>query len=344
VKRLFIYFAGIGDLVLFVPLFRRLAAEGSLDLVTRPFGELLFEGQSFVGRTYGLRHPNRGRSGLARRLLGAHRQCLGRRLAAQRYDEIFLLRQERTVISDWVDGWRGTRELRAMDYPDGVPGRLVIGLRSIGMDPDEVEPCPRLDVSEAARCMARDQLAALGRRVVGVQMGSGPVNVWLRHRTNLKSLTVDQWAGLITSILEAGEADAIVFHGSAPEARDVAAVVGKIPARWRDHLHNWAGKLGIARMRVVLAESYALLSADTGPAHIAAAVACPLLVFFGPSNPDAYLMKGRAPVEMVLGKADCQFCTGTPRFKSCRDNICLNALSPDALVAGWRRLRDRISH
>lgn len=86
------------------------------------------------------------------------------------------------------------------------------------------------------------------------------------------------------------------------------------------------------------AAAHAAISIDTGPGHLAAAVGCPLVSVFGPSDPKLFLPRGPGRVELVLGSAPCQFCLGTPRFDACRDNLCLNRLETGTLMAAWRRL------
>jgi len=343
VKRLLIYFAGLGDLVVLIPLFRELAGAGELDLLTRPYGASLFAGQEFVRRVHVLRHPNRGRKGVARGVLGFERRRLGRMLAAAGYDETIVFGQERPVIREWVEAWRGPAALRVMQYPERDPDRVRIGLASLGMSPERMDPLPALRAGETERAEARRMLAPLGRRVAGVQVGSGPVNRRWRPRPNLKGLTPAQWAGLLEHVLDSGHVDALVFNGTAREAREVRSVLSALKPAYRERAHDFTGRTGVAGLRGLLALYRAYISIDTGPAHMAAALGCPLLVFFGPSDPAAYLMKGRAPVEAVVGSAPCQFCTGTRLFKTCRDNICLNRLPVAALSAGWDRLAGRLA-
>lgn len=53
-KRLLVNFAGLGDLVMLVPLLRKNDEIDELDLLTRPYGTNLFEGQPFVAKTFSL--------------------------------------------------------------------------------------------------------------------------------------------------------------------------------------------------------------------------------------------------------------------------------------------------
>lgn len=71
----------------------------------------------------------------------------------------------------------------------------------------------------------------------------------------------------------------------------------------------------------------------------AAAVGCPLLVFFGPTDPAVFGAHGSGSIELLVGSAPCQFCHDTPQYGICRDNICLNRLTDEHLWEAWLRLR-----
>jgi ADP-heptose:LPS heptosyltransferase len=109
-------------------------------------------------------------------------------------------------------------------------------------------------------------------------------------------------------------------------------------ARWQHHVHDWTGQVPLTQLPAVLAASHATVSVDTGPAHIAAAVGCPLLVFFGPTDPAVFAPRGPGRVEVLLGSAPCQFCHGSKLFKRCRANICLSTMTTETVIAGWQRL------
>jgi ADP-heptose:LPS heptosyltransferase len=340
-RRLAVAFAGIGDLVIMEPLFRRLAEGTEFELLTRPYGKQLFRGQSFVKAVHTLGHPMRGARGLGGLLLGGHRRRLAAELAARGIDEVITVSQERSVITDWVDGWLGDGKRRSMAYPELDPNRLELALKSLGMDPRGGLPPPRLDLSGEDRARAHARLRTLGERVVGVQTSAGHVRGF-RKRRDMRYLPPERWAEILTHLLENKAADAVVFHGAAGDSVTVPPILERVPSRFRSCFHDWTGAVDIHELKALLAESYALLSVNTGPAHIAAAVGCPLLVFFGPSDPRSYLMKGRGPVELVLGSAPCQYCMGTRAFRDCSDNRCMQSITAEQIREGWRRLQERI--
>lgn len=323
---------------------RKLAEGAELDLLTRPFGLPIFEDQAFIAETFALSHPNRGRNGLSRLFLGRHRARLAKKLKKRKYDEIFVFSGESNVIIHWINSWRDRAVCKILDYPAKHPDRVKIALKSQGFNLDEYDPLPSLEITEAEMQAAKTKLRPLGGKVVGIQAGCGLVSERGRRQFNVRGLTARQWGLIITHILAKGDADAVVFHGTLNESKFVKPIIEHIPERWHSNLHDWTGKVPVRELRSLYTAHYALISIDTGPAHLAAAVGCPVLAFFGPEDPQVYLMKGPGPVEMVVGNAPCQFCDGTPVFKECKDNICLNRLTKEQLVAGWERLRKQLTN
>ncbi len=336
-SRLLIDFHRIGDLIMMVPFLRRLAEDAHLDLLTRPFGPSLFSGQSFIRNAIPLAHPNRGRQGLARVFLSGHRRRLGRQLASHAYDEILILEEERPIIRDWVEGWRGRSRLRVVDFSHGQRERLSRALTSLSM-PILGDPVPHLEVPQNERVDGARRVGSLGQHVVAVQVGSNPASLPWPRRTNVKGLPTESWVALLSQILDEERVDGLVFVGVAAERRYVRPIVEGMPERHRARVHDWTDKTSLVELRAILAACEALVSVDTGTAHLAAAVGCPLLVSFGPADPAHYAPRGPGPVEVLVGSAPCQFCSGTRAFKTCRDNICMQSLTEVQLMSGWQRL------
>lgn len=340
-RRLLVDCARVGDLVLLTPVLRCLALSGSLDLVGRPWARALLAGQPGIGAVETLADPNAGR--WSEWWHGSPRSRLGQVLTARKYDEIIAFQGEGRRLREWLAGWAGATPIRWITYKNeqGIRHRVDAGrlaLANAGLATDGYEPVPRLAVAPTALATAQQRLAPLGCRVVAVQAGSSLTHRWLRRRPNLKGLAPAQWAGLLGRILSTGEADAVVLHGSAPEGREARAIISAAPSELRPRLHDWTGKVPLAELPAVLAAHHAVLSVDTGPAHIAAAVGTPLMVVFGPTDPAVFRPVGAGSVEILLGRAPCQFCHGTPRMDACRANVCLTGLSDDAVVAAWHRL------
>ncbi len=368
-KTLFVVFNRIGDLTTSTPLYRALARDRKLSLLTRPFGVALLGSQSYLERVYALRYPNRGRSRLGNLFLGGHRRALGRELRGAGFDEVLIYAGERPVIKRWLDAlFPG----RVTEIPQSTPPASHVAERyreaaaHLGCDMERYEADPVLDITSASRAEATRRLALLGERrehgarrqpwqhreagepgprVVGIQMGSQRTSAGrlVGARPNLKTLSARQWGALITRLLDGGHADAIALHGAPGETKMVGAFLRTLPETIRRRCHDLSASVGLDLLPALLASHYALISVDTGPAHIAAAVGCPLLVFFGPMDPAVFRPNGKGPIELLVGEASCQFCHRTPLYKTCRDNRCLNRLPDDRLWEAWMALRGQVN-
>ena len=59
------------------------------------------------------------------------------------------------------------------------------------------------------------------------------------------------------------------------------------------------------RLLALLRLAHSCISVDTGPAHIAAALNCPLVVLFGKANPGRFRpVAANSPVQVLQGFAD----------------------------------------
>lgn len=336
-RRLLVNFARIGDLVMLTPALRRLSQDAELHLLCRPWGRDLLADQGLTAGIHTLQHPNHGP--FSEWLRGKPRQRLGRELAQLGFDEIVCFGEERGVIAHWLDQALPGIPRRSLqsDHQGYVPENIGQALAAAGYG-GGYRAIPALSVSSAARDAATARLAALGTRVVLVQAGSSSTHKLIRTRPNLRSLTPAQWASFITRLLTSGEADAVVLLGSPLEKRDAEGIAALVPAAQRAQVAVWAGAAPIREQPALAACAHAMISVDTGPAHIAAAVRCPLLMIFGPSIPERWCPRSDGPLERVIGKAPCGPCQDTPRMAACRANICLTRLPEDALFAGWQRL------
>ncbi len=326
------------------PMMRALAADGDFDLLSRRWGHDLFSEQPFVARCFWMRKPNRRGGALARLFLGGERRRIARLLSARLYDEIVLFARERQVVVDWIEGWKGPARIRVCEYSPG-PGRLSLtyaseqALRSGGFAMERLTHVPSLVVSDPSRERAHQALVELGERVVFLHPGSARTRKRFRSRPHLKGLPPAQWADFASWLLSSGECDAIAVSGGAPEHREARAIRRLVPDPFQSRVHDVTGRIPLRDLPAYLACASALVSVDTGPAHVAAAVGCPLIDLFGPTDPSIYLPRSDSPVVPVLGSAPCQFCHDTPLYKTCRDNVCLRTLPPEALRKAWTELR-----
>lgn len=333
------YFARVGDLVMLTPVLRALAAQGPVELCARPWAAGLLAQEPWLAAVHTLGSPNR--AAWQDRLLGGERHRLGKLLATRGFAQVVVTDREHKHINSWLERWRGPARLLTLPLSQQAKGLHLVDANIAAAEAAGIavpDRAPTLSLPPAKLETARARLAPLGRRVLAIQAGSSLTHRWLRRQPNLKGLEPGQWGRLITRILADEQADAAILLGSAPEGREARAIRAAMPVGMMHRIHDWTGAVSLADLPTVLAACSAIVSVDTGPAHIAAAVGTPLMAIFGPSDPGRFLPRGPGRVELLLGSAPCQFCLGTPRFRTCRANICLSSLDDQAIHAAWLRL------
>jgi hypothetical protein len=122
-----------------------------------------------------------------------------------------------------------------------------------------------------------------------------------RLAENTKYWPNDRWAAVLRHIRESQPAHAILMLGTGPEQRlneEIIAVAGV------DGIYNVADDLPIPRLIALLSRARGLITVDSGPAHAAAAVGCPLVVLFGKASTTLYRPWGRsgADVKVLTGQ------------------------------------------
>lgn len=340
--RLLAFFARVGDLVMLVPLLRHLAAQGGVELLARPWARTLLADQGWLGAIHTLERPNL--PGWQDMLLGGPRRRLGRTLADRRFKEVLVFSGEKPLVRHWAASWCGTAPIRELSTgPMAGASRHMVDVyrraaAAAGLDGADFPVVPTLDVAPERLTAARLRLTAIGGRILAVQAGSSLTHRWIRKQPNLKGLAPEQWGRWFARLLDAGRIDGVVLLGSRQERREAQAIIAATDTLRRPRVHDWTGLVGLGELPALFAACHATASVDTGPGHIAAAVGCPLLSIFGPTDPAVFLPRGPGRVELLLGQAPCQFCHWTPRFRTCRDNTCLNRMPDAALDAAWERL------
>lgn len=95
-----------------------------------------------------------------------------------------------------------------------------------------------------------------------------------------------------------------------------------------------AGDLPLRRLFALLKRAHSLISVDTGPAHAAAALGCPLAVLFGKADPRAIRpVSAGSPVAVVTAKPVSD--AGTTPWADYHD---MRAIAPDQAIAAWKSL------
>ena len=97
---------------------------------------------------------------------------------------------------------------------------------------------------------------------------------------------------------------------------------------------NLAGQTTVPELGALLKEMGMVISIDSSPAHIAAAVGTPLIVLWGPAiEANTSPRSINSPVAIINKHLPCSPCYETPRKDTCKNNICMQAIQVEEVVA-----------
>jgi len=124
-----------------------------------------------------------------------------------------------------------------------------------------------------------------------------------RLAVNHKYWPPERWAAVMLYLRARCPGHRIVLLGTGPEygVNEELISAARIP-----EVCNAADDLPIPRLVALLSRAAGLLTVDSGPAHAAAAVGCPLVVLFGRASPALYRPWGTsgADVKVLTGRID----------------------------------------
>ena len=118
-----------------------------------------------------------------------------------------------------------------------------------------------------------------------------------RLAVNNKYWPNERWADVLHHVRRRCPDHAIVLLGTGPEYdlnQEVMALANVA------RIYNAADDLPIPRLVALLARGAGLITVDSGPAHAAAAVGCPLVVLFGKALPSLYRPWGTAGADVKV--------------------------------------------
>jgi heptosyltransferase-2/heptosyltransferase-3 len=187
---------------------------------------------------------------------------------------------------------------------------------------------PKLLAQPKWRDEARTWLAQRGlerRPIILIQAGNKrTMRLGSRRRLRNKKYWPEQrWAEVIDRIHALSPNAAILLLGVAFESQLNRAILHHVRT---STAFDVAGDIPMQRLIALCEQAIGMISVDTGPAHVAAAVGCPLVVMFGCQDPNFYAPRSETgPVEVISGDRTA-------------DHPLL-AITPDAVLAAWDRVR-----
>lgn len=190
---------------------------------------------------------------------------------------------------------------------------LLYGARSDVAIAPQFDLSVSLDRKQEAHALLHEQGLRIGAPLVLLCPGS--IN------SRAKRWPAERYAALGDRLIQSGAN--VVLIGS-PGEKEVSQEVCKHAQRQPIVL---TGKTTVAEATALISIADALITNDTGPAHIGAALHTPTLVIFGPTNPlTTFPMSPNA--EIVRRPPDCAPCM----LRNCPiDHRCMTAITPDEI-------------
>jgi ADP-heptose:LPS heptosyltransferase len=120
----------------------------------------------------------------------------------------------------------------------------------------------------------------------------------------------------------------VLFTGTAGEWELIARIQAEMGTPARGFSHSLAGRLDLGEMAALLAQAPLLISNNTGPVHMAAALGTPVVVLYALTNPQHTPWLVRSHV--LSHDVPCKYC-----YKSVCPlvhNNCLRLIAPELVI------------
>jgi heptosyltransferase II len=193
----------------------------------------------------------------------------------------------------------------------------------------EGEPDASIEISETRKVEARKLLRAhgVGEGETVVAICPGSIN------SRAKRWPAERYAALADRLIESQRQ--VLLIGS----RDEADVSREVATRMRNQPVVLTGKTTLDQIVAVLATVDLVVTNDTGPAHIGAALGRPTIVIFGPTNP--LTTRPFSPeAEILRHPPECAPCM----LRDCPiDHRCMTAITVDEVFERSHALLKRAS-
>ena len=249
-------------------------------------------------------------------------------LRGQRFDAVFLLRRSLTrsflmwaagipVRVGYVAKGRGvflTHKIKNLVGQAGHRSDHYLNvIESFGV---KVRDRATILMVDPPACMeARDILQQHGIREQDAYVVIHPAGNW-----DLKRWPKENFVLLIKQL--------IITHGlkvvitGAPQEKDLA---GDIASAAGDGLVNLAGITSLKQLLALFKQARVVVSADSGPLHLANSVGAHVIGLFGPTRPEVTGPRGPGRVTILQHDVGCN--RSACYFEACPDNICMQAVT-----------------
>jgi len=346
---LLVQFDHLGDAVITLRTLhklRRRFPQAAIDVLCSPWTAELFEASRDVRRVF-VSHNNRFcRQRRWTWWLSTLRW--GVRLRRHRYDTAFDVRGEAPLAALlWLTGARrrvgwncGGGGFLLTHSPTYVQGRSEFESRNALWSTIELlDATPReetVPTNFASRLNVDEEMCRrIGARLSTLEQGDRPrIVLHLGAGTAAKRWPLEHWRRLIDR-LKAEHHGTLIVIGTHDERHLTAAAMANRNAR---HVVDWTGELGVIEVACLLERADLFIGADSGPAHLAAAMRTPTVVLFSGTNNVRQWQPQGDHVHVVRNGVDCAPCHRSECAWS--DHPCMRGITPHKVIEAAREVLD----
>jgi len=182
---------------------------------------------------------------------------------------------------------------------------------------------PQIFIPEQIRDDFKENLKTISKKY-SYLVGVNPSANWSLKRWPDKYFS--RLCDLLIRNLNAG----VIFIGSNKDK----SVVDKVIKQMKESAYNFCGKTTLPQLGALIQKTNLFLSADSGPAHLSAALGVSTLVLFGPTSEAITSPKG-SKVQIIRKNIDCQI----PCYKiNCKDNICMKDINVEEVFQAANKI------
>ena len=355
----------LGDAIIstaMLPVLREQYPHAAIEVLAGAWNREVFEALPEVSRVHVSRVNRFARGGLARFAWVPATFWWGLALRRRRVDLGVDVRGEFPVaLILWLCGARrrlgwdcGGGGFLLTDCPEFVADRPEVESRTALLAALGISPAKavRLRPSFRPDGAARRRIARRLAEFAAAEPAAGPrVVLHVGAGTPAKTWPVEHWRELLGRII-VGHGARVILVGSRQDRNVADEILGGPPIRWgMSHVPpmgwpgvaDWTGRLSIVELAALLERADVLVGADSGPAHLAAAVGTPVVALFSGTNGPRQWQPCSEQVTVVRHPVDCSPChrERCPRA----GHPCMRLLRPRQVAAAVDQvLYDHIGH
>lgn len=223
-------------------------------------------------------------------------------------------KKKSAFLTKWVEvtlGDRVSRQERYMELIKQLNIEVPDGEEKIEMFWSED------DVKKVDSLLGKEQ-----SNLLALFCGAGPPRFrpWANRRWDIR-----HWIELASKIIKKYSYIKILLIGADQEVENTQKLQSNLP---KNKVINLVGKTNFSQLGAILKKCRMLISNDSAPVFVAAAVGCPVVVIYGPEWPERSQPIGAENWQPVFVDIDCRdYCASFPQKPPECENECLSSIT-----------------